>query len=130
MIKQFSLYIISFCILFFLLHYTQDFILSEKGIEINYNLWDTNLFFAFASLIICIHFYIFSKIKLLKPQLGYIYLPTMFIKGVLFYLSFKNSVFAIDNLSVAERLNLLIPLLLFLVLEVLFIIKILNNKAA
>jgi hypothetical protein len=75
-----------------------------------------------------LHFLFFSNIKSLEPLLGYIYLPTLFIKGILFYLVFKDSVFNIEDLTITERLWLLIPFLIYLFIEVLFIIKILKSK--
>jgi len=78
--------------------------------------------------VICIHFKFFSFIKSLQPQLGFIYLPTLFIKGIIFFIMFQSSVFNLDALTTAERLNLLTPLILFLGLEVFFIVKIITKN--
>lgn len=128
MIKTVLVYSVAFATLFFSIYYAQDFILNKTNQEVRFNLWDTNLFFAVASLVICMHFSFFSGIKKLQSQLGFIYLPTLFIKGVIFFLAFKSSVFSMETLTVAERLNLLIPFLLFLGLETYFITKILKEK--
>ncbi len=120
-------YIISFMVLFLIVHFFQDYFLNYSNAIIRFNLWDTNLFFAVASLIICVHLKFFSTIKNLQPQLGFIYLPTLFIKGILFFIMFKSSVFNLDVLSTTERLNLIIPLFLFLGLEVYFIVKIIRK---
>lgn len=127
MIKSLTIYVISFAILFLIVHFSLEYVLNHYHASVRYNLWDTNVFFAVASLLICVHFQLFSLIKNLETQLGFIYLPTLFIKGVLFYAAFKDSVFNIEILSTAERLGLLIPLLLFLGLEVYFIVKILSK---
>ncbi|WP_179318746.1 DUF6168 family protein [Winogradskyella helgolandensis] len=127
MIKSLLSYIVSFGMLFLIIHYSQEYLISQYKTVIRFNLWDTNVFFAMASLLICVHFQFFSLLKNLETQLGFIYLPTLFIKGVLFYVAFKDSVFNIEVLSMAERLSLLAPLLLFLGLEVYFIVKILSK---
>lgn len=127
MIKVLLVYIISFAILFTIIYFSLDYIFSAGNNTIRYNLWDANVFFAVTSLLICVHFQIFSHIKNLETQLGFIYLPTLFIKGFLFYAAFKDSVFQINVWSMAERLGILIPLLLFLGLEVYFIVKILSK---
>jgi hypothetical protein len=127
MIKALVVYALSFILLFALVHLSQEAILNQLNLEIRFNCWDTNLFFALASFIICVHFQFFSSIKSLEPQLGFIYLPTLFIKGIVFFFAFKSSVFSIDLLTTTERLSLLIPLLVFLGLEVLFVVKIIRK---
>jgi len=127
MIKAYIVYFLSFTVLFLVVEFSQEFILNQLNIAVRFNLWDTNLFFAIASLIICIHFQFFSSIKSLEPQLGFIYLPTLFIKGVIFFVAFKSSIFSLDILTKAERLNLLIPLLVFLGLEAFFVVKIIRK---
>jgi hypothetical protein len=127
MIKVLIVYFLSFTVLFLVVQFSQEFILNQLNIAVRFNLWDTNLFFAIASLIICLHFQFFSSIKKLQPQLGFIYLPTLFIKGIIFFVAFRSSIFSLDSLKTAERLNLLIPFLLFLGLEVFFIVKIIRK---
>ena len=127
MIKSLAIYLVSFSILFLIIHFSQDYILSQADSPVRFSLWDTNIFLAVASLMICVHFQFFSLVKSLETQLGFIYLPTLFIKGVLFYVAFKDSVFNIEVLNTTEELNILIPLLLFLVLEVFFVVKIISK---
>ena len=130
MIKALIIYVISFAVLFLALQYSQELILNHRNSSVRFELWTTNLFFALASLLICVHLQIFSSIKRLERHLGFIYLPTLFIKGILFFIAFKESVFGIDVLSSTERVSLLIPFLLFLGLEVLFVVKILMKNEA
>lgn len=130
MIKQLFVYLLAFLVAFFFIYLIQNYLIFNYLEGIRYNLFDTNLFFCLASFFICVHLLVFSHIKSLEPFLGYIYLPTLFIKGILFYLLFKDPVFNIDNLTIAERLNLLIPFFIYLLIEVLFIIKILNSKSS
>jgi len=127
MIKSIIIYVVSFFALLIIVHFSQEFIINQTNSIIRFNLWDTNLFIAIASLMICVHFQVFSLINNLKTQLGFIYLPTLFIKGVLFYVAFEDTVFNIEVLNTPERLGLVIPILLFLVLEVFFIVKIISK---
>ena len=128
MIKHLAIYIVAFAALFFAIHYSQVEILKLNATVVRFNLWDTNLFFAAASALICIHLKIFSKIEALKPQLGFIYLPTLFIKGGLFFFAFRSTVFSLETLTTAERLSLLLPVLIFLILEVFFVVQILKEN--
>ena len=128
MIKSIVVYTLAFAVLFIIVHFSQEFTLNESKNTVRFNLWDTNVFLVVASLLICVHLKLFSSIKSLQPQLGFIYLPTLFIKGGLFFLAFKSSVFSLETLTMVERLSLLVPLLLFLVLEVFFVVKILAQN--
>ncbi|MFD1062537.1 DUF6168 family protein [Winogradskyella litorisediminis] len=128
MIKSLLVYMVSFAALFFAVLHTQHWFIESYSSNIRFNYYDTNLFFAVASALICIHLKLFSILKALQPQLGYIYLPTLFIKGALFFFGFRDTVFSLGNLNISERLCLLISLLVFLVLEVIFVIKILKEN--
>lgn len=128
MIKSLGVYTVAFAILFLGVQFSQDYILKQLNVSVRFHLWDTNLFFAMASLIICIHFEFFSFIKKIIPQLGFIYLPTLFIKGAIFFMAFRSTIFNLETLTTTERLNLLIPLLLFLGLEVFFVVKIIRKS--
>ena len=128
MIKSLTVYMLSFSIVFIIVHFLQEFILNQLNSSVRFSLWDTNLFFAIASIVICLHLKFFSFFKKLQPQLGFIYLPTLFIKGILFFIIFKSPIFGLVDLTTTERLNLLIPLLLFLGLEVFFVVKIITKN--
>lgn len=130
MIKALIIYVISFAVLFLALQYSHEFILNHLDSSVRFELFNTNLFFAVASLLICVHLQIFSSLKTLERHLGFIYLPTLFVKGILFFIAFKESVFGIEVLTITERVSLLIPFLLFLGLEVLFVVKILMKNEA
>ena len=127
MIKAIGVYALAFAALFGIVQFSQEAILNLLNTTTGFPIWDTNLFFALASFIICAHFQFFSSIKSLERQLGFIYLPTLFIKGIIFFFAFKSSVFNNDTFNTVERLSLLIPLLIFLGLEVFFVVKILRK---
>ena len=128
MIKKFVIFVVAFAVLFAVVYGVQEAFINQSSQEIRFSVFDTNVFFVVTSFIISIHFEIFSNIKKLQSQLGFIYLPTLFIKGVLFFIIFKSSLFNSETLTITERFHLLIPFLLFLALEVFFITQILREK--
>ncbi len=128
MLKTLIVYCFAFVVLFLVVHFSQEFILHQLSSSVRFDVLYTNLFFALASLIICIHFQFFSLFKSLEAQLGFVYLPTLFIKGIIFFFAFKTEVFSLDVLTTIERLSLLIPLLVFLGLEVFFVVKIIRKN--
>ena len=127
MIKTSAEIIFGFGLLFFIVFGIQyNFLVSESSVR--YNLFTTNLFFAISSGVICLTLLILETKEKFKPQLGFIYLPTLFIKGVLFFLIFQNTVFSLVDLTIEEKLHLIIPLFIFLTLEVIFVSKVINKK--
>ncbi|RCW93538.1 DUF6168 family protein [Winogradskyella arenosi] len=127
MTKSLFIYIASFTAMFFVLHFAQQGLFQMFNAEVRFNTWDVNMFLAIVSLLICVHLKLFANIKMLHTQIGFIYLPTLFIKGGLFYVAFKTSIFNIEILTSPERYSLLVPVLLFLGLEVFFVVKILEE---
>ena len=78
-----------------------------------------------AILIYSIIEYVASK---LPNQAGYAYLTAMFFKIGAFVIIFQESVFVKEHLSTAERMALVFPLFLFLIVEAAAIAKLLNSK--
>jgi hypothetical protein len=64
----------------------------------------------------------------LPNQAGYAYLMLMFFKIGAFVLIFQNAVFAKDQLDQAEKVALVVPLFLFLIVEAIAVGKLLNSK--
>jgi len=79
-------------------------------------------------LVICSLFKIGSVINKIKEQLGFIYLGTIIFKITVFAVVFYQSIFAID-LTNAQRIALIIPMAIFLFIEVFFVAKILNKTS-
>ena len=128
MIKQIVLYFISFLSLFLVVFFIHDFILNNSKSYLPFSLFQMYSFHFSASFIIVSVFLLLSKSIKWASQLGYIYMFTFFTKIMCFVLIFKNSILGDKNLTKLEGLNLLIPVFLFLFLEVYFIAKILNKK--
>ena len=128
MAKNLITYILVFAsvgVLSYLLH--NNFI-EEKNISLPFSLKKVYLFFVFFSLVICSLFKIGSVINKIKEQLGFIYLGTIIFKIIVFAVIFYKSVFEVD-LSNAQRIALIIPMAIFLFIEVFFVAKILNKTS-
>ena len=128
MAKNLITYILVFAsvgVLSYLLH--NNFI-EEKNISLPFSLKKVCLFFVFFSLVICSLFKIGSVINKIKEQLGFIYLGTIIFKITVFAVIFYKSVFEVD-LSNAQRIALIIPMAIFLFIEVFFVAKILNKTS-
>lgn len=128
MAKNLITYILVFAsvgVLSYLLH--NNFI-EEKNISLPFSLKKVYLFFVLFSLVICSLFEIGSVINKIKEQLGFIYLGTIIFKITVFAVVFYQSIFAID-LTNAQRIALIIPMAIFLFIEVFFVAKILNKTS-
>lgn len=128
MIKRIVFYCIGFSFLFATSYTIHVSGLKDLNIKLNVPLFSIYLFHFIVSLFICVSFAILETTKKWSNQLGFVYLFTFMIKLMLFAIVFKNSVFKVESLSKIEGFNLLIPVFLFLFLEVYFIARILSKK--
>lgn len=128
MIKTIFLYVFVFLTLFFSCFFIHEKILEIQGVVLLYSLYKVYLFHVGFSLLVCINFKVFSSVDNIFPQLGFIYLATIFLKIVLFTAFFYTSIFPEENLSEMARISLLIPMIIFLLTEAFFVAKILNKK--
>ena len=64
----------------------------------------------------------------MPSQAGYAYLASVFLKMGVFILLYKSVIFSDMDISKAEKVSLVIPLFLFLILEAIFCSKLLNKK--
>ena len=125
--KSYSYYVLFFGMTLAVLYLLQLWVIDMKGFPIRYSILNINTFFAATSLAICVSFQFLKRYEKISVQLAYIYLPTLFIKGGLFFLIFRKSVFTLNNFTTPERLLIIISLVVFLILEVYLISRILNN---
>lgn len=94
-----------------------------------------NLFFSLLSIYI-FHavsaVFVYATVEIvsnyLPNQAGYSYLMMMCLKIGAFVLIFQTSVFAKSPLSQVERVSLVIPLFLFLIVEAIVVSRLLNSK--
>lgn len=125
--KDFFRYILVFVTLFIIGFYTHQFLNEYLAIKIAFSLEKIYLFHAFFSAIICINLRVVSTVDKLFPQLGFIYLCTLLIKLILFAIFFYNPIFTLESFSFSEKIALFIPLLIFLLTEAIFVLKIFNK---
>ena len=99
---------------------------SLVDIQLQYSLLSVYLFHALAAIIVYLIIeFLFTK---LPNQVGYAYLMLMCFKIGAFVLIFQKSVFAVDLVALQERISLVVPLFIFLIIEALLVGKLLTNK--
>lgn len=126
--KDIFTYIVTFVILFLIGLYSHQGILSSKELQLSFSLEKIYLFHAFFSAMVCINLRWASTIDKIIPQLGFIYLGSLLLKLVLFGVFFYHSILQKEDFTFSEKISLLIPVLIFLITEVIFTAKILNRK--
>lgn len=130
MIKSIVVYSISFTVLFFVSLLLHQYIIDYQETNIRFQLKPVYIFFVLASFLICILFKAFTLFEKTKEQLGFLYLFTLFVKIIIFSILFYNSIVGLQDITKIESLNLLIPLFVFLALEVVFVSRLLNQKSS
>jgi hypothetical protein len=128
MIKHIFIYFLIFFGIFFLSFSTHENYIDAQEIILPFSLQKVYVFHLGFSLLVCLNFRLFSNVDKIFSQLGFIYLLTLFLKIVLFYALFYQSIFNEENLSQIARVSLFIPMLIFLLTEAFFVTKILNKK--
>lgn len=128
MLREIFIYMLAFGILFFLGDFVHNYYIENQEIDLGFSLRKMYAFHAFFSLQLCIVFALLSNNKKISPQLGFIYLASFVLKIVVFCIVFYNPIFTVEKLTNTQRISLLIPMLIFLIQEVYFIIKILNKN--
>ncbi|OYX23763.1 MAG: hypothetical protein B7Z06_09795 [Flavobacteriales bacterium 32-35-8] len=85
MIKYFSIYLLSFVGLYFFAITLHDWVFHINGVYLRFHLKYVYLFFAIISFLICTIFKILTFVPKAKEQLGFFYMPTIFLKVILFF---------------------------------------------
>ncbi len=128
MSKQLFIQFLIFLALYFLGFHLHEIILNKFEIETPFSLKKVYLFHFGFSLLICVNFTFFSTVDKIFQQLGFIYLGAIFLKIVVFSITFYNPIFSEENLTFSSRVSLFIPMIIFLLTEAIFVAKILNKK--
>ena len=128
MLKNLITYILTFAVVGVSTYLLHNNFVEVKNISLPFSLKKVYLFFVLFSLLICSLFKIGSVINKIKEQLGFIYLGTIIFKITVFVVVFYKSVFAVD-LTNAQRIALIIPMAIFLFIEVFFVAKVLNKTS-
>ncbi|OSY88866.1 hypothetical protein WH52_04170 [Tenacibaculum holothuriorum] len=126
MIKRIILFIVSILVLFAVSYFSHDMFLMKNETYLSFSLLSVYGFHVIAAIIV------YTIVELvasyLPNQAGYAYLASIFLKIGFFVLIFQASVFANEQLTKPERISLVIPLFLFLIIEAIAVSKLLNNK--
>ncbi|NVJ89037.1 MAG: hypothetical protein HWD82_06315 [Flavobacteriaceae bacterium] len=124
--------LLSYTLIFFGLYLVglgiHEYYLSEKDLILPFSINKVYQFHFGFSLLVCVNLKLLSNVNKFLSQLGFIYLGTLLVKILLFAIVFYQSVFAVESLSQTSRLSLLIPALIFLLTEAVFVVKILNEN--
>ncbi|CAL2102385.1 conserved membrane protein of unknown function [Tenacibaculum sp. 190130A14a] len=126
MIKRIFYFTATILLIFAISFFSHDYTLATKDIYLSFSLLKVYSFHVISALIV------YTIIELvadkLPNQAGYAYLASIFLKIGFFVLIFQASVFANEALNKPERVSLVIPLFLFLIIEAIAVSKLLNNK--
>lgn len=128
MIKSFVKYALIFSVLMLVSYNLHSFNLENRSVILPFILINVYWFHAILSFIICLVFEVFSRQQKFHDQLGFIYLGALVFKIILFCVVFNKVLFVEESFTKVQSISLLIPLAIFLVIEVYFITQILNRK--
>ena len=128
MIKPIFSYFVVFISLYFISFHLHQYYLEKNEIVIAFSLEKMYIFLTGFSLLVCLNLLLLSTINNILDLLGFIYLFTIIIKIVCFSALFYESIILAENLSQNTRISIFISVFIFLLTEVIFIVKILNKK--
>lgn len=126
MIKRILTYLSIITLVFIGVFFTHQYMLETKQLILSYSLLKVYLFNAIASIIIygCIEL----VAEKLPSQAGYAFLTCVFLKIGIFIVLFQATVFSEVKLELYQRLSLIIPFFLFIIIEAIGVAKLLNSK--
>lgn len=127
MIKQLAAYLVGFAGLSFLGYQAHQLLFSQIASISPIDLKHLYLFFGGFSFALCTLFLVLSKTEKFRYQLGFLYLVSVALKIAIFCAVFSDAIFSSQSFTNKETVNLLIPMILMIVLEVVFISKLLNS---
>ena len=128
MIRSIITYTAIFFCIFIVSFSLHEYLLDEREIILPFSLKKAYLFHLGFSLIICTNFQAISKVEKIFDQLGYIYLGTILLKLITFIAIFYKSIVTEEILPFITRISLLIPMIIFLLLEAIVVAKILKKN--
>ena len=129
MIKRFSVYITIFIAIATMAFVLHKFLITQLSIQLPFSLINVYLFHIGFFLMLCVGFLYLFQTKKFRDQLGFLYLFSVALKIILFCIVFYKYIFSTQSYSTQANSNLLIPMALMLVFEVLFISKLLKNQS-
>ena len=127
MIKRILTYLSIIFLVFVVVFFTHQYVLDAKQLILSYSLLNIYLFNAIASIIIygCIEL-VAEKVP---SQASYAFLACIFLKIAFFVVLFQVAIFPEVRLELFQRLSLIIPFFLFIIIEAVGVAKLLDSKA-
>ena len=126
MIKRILGYLVVACLVFAITFFIHDYSLNMKNLYLSYSLLIVYLFNFIASVLIYTSIEVLAE--KLPSQAGYGFLACVFLKIGFFVVLFQDTVFSEVRLELYQRLSLIVPFFLFIIIESIAIAKILNSK--
>jgi len=123
MLKRIILIALLFVLLFGISYSVHASLLNDSLV---FSLLSVYLFHVISAILVYIIVEVVSNY--LPNQAGYAYLMMMCLKIGAFVLIFQSSVFAKSALSQVDRISLVVPLFLFLIVEAVAVSRLLNNR--
>ena len=120
--------LLTFIVLYIVSTYFHNLILDNNDITLPFSIERLYLFLTGYSILICFNLQLFTKTPKIADRIGFIYLGTSLIKIVLFLVVFHPPIILQESLVLPTKLSLLVPIFIFLIMEVFFITKILNRN--
>lgn len=126
MIKRILGYLVVACLVFAITFFIHDYSLNMKNLYLSYSLLNVYLFNFIASVLIYTSIEVLAE--KLPSQAGYGFLACVFLKIGFFVVLFQDTVFSEVRLELYQRLSLIVPFFLFIIIESIAIAKLLNSK--
>jgi hypothetical protein len=115
MIKRLIVFYLSLIAVSFTAFFVHQYILSEQNIMLSFSLANVYLFNVVSCSLICLIAELLSQ--KLPSQVGYAYLAGVFVKMGAFVLFFKEAIFDENGFLMHDRLSMVVPTMLFLIIE-------------
>lgn len=113
--------------MFALVFFSHDYMLASRELYLSYSLFNVYLFNVIASALIYASIEVVAE--KLPSQAGYAFLAGVFLKIGFFVMIFQDTVFAEVRLELYQRLSLMVPFFLFIIIESIAVAKLLNSKS-
>ncbi|MBT2160371.1 DUF6168 family protein [Zobellia barbeyronii] len=128
MIKQIVQYIVVFILVGTTSFFLHQFLLADDNLSFNTLLKEAYIFHFIFSLAVIITFQLLSKNEKVFAQVGFIYMGTLVFKIAAYTAMCYPQLMGDQYLPRFYRASLLIPVFVFLALEVFFVSKILERR--
>ncbi|MDH5367374.1 MAG: DUF6168 family protein [Cyclobacteriaceae bacterium] len=125
-VKRVLVYFIIVFAIFFSIYKFHSYFLELREELLSYSLLDMYIFHVISSLIV---YLVVELVYINLPdQTGYVYLVSVFLKIGIFVIIFNSSLLSEIDLKMFERLSIIVPMFLFLIIEAIFCSRLLSTN--